>query len=111
MDEFDVWWQSTATPIEQRDPHIRYHAQRAWQDALIIGEARGRVLGMEEAAGRKIKTATPRELPRCGSGGLHDEQQYCFEKGWKEGQAVLRKAIRQAAAQVEGKNAKAATSL
>jgi hypothetical protein len=50
MDEFDVWWQSTATPIEQRDLHIRYHAQRAWQDALAIGEARGRVLGMEEAA-------------------------------------------------------------
>jgi len=37
----------------------------------------------------------PRELPRYGSGGLHDEQQNCFEAGWKEGIAAFRKMLRE----------------
>lgn len=37
----------------------------------------------------------PRELPRCGTGALHDEQQYCFAQGWKEGIAAYRKQLRE----------------
>ena len=36
----------------------------------------------------------PRYLPCCGSGSLWDEQQYCFEKGWREGRKILRKRVR-----------------
>jgi hypothetical protein len=38
----------------------------------------------------------PRELPRCGTGGLHGEQQFCFSLGYKEGKAATRLAIRDA---------------
>lgn len=38
----------------------------------------------------------PRELPRCGTGALHSEQQYCYEKGWKEAIAAYRKQLREA---------------
>lgn len=44
----------------------------------------------------KKKAPKPRELPTCGTGGLHGEQQYCFEKGWKEGIAAYRKMLREA---------------
>ena len=36
----------------------------------------------------------PRELPIYGSGGLHEEQQHCYELGYREGIAALRKAQR-----------------
>lgn len=36
----------------------------------------------------------PRQLRRCGTGGLLGEQQYCYEKGYREGIAFLRKAQR-----------------
>lgn len=36
----------------------------------------------------------PRELPQQGTGALFDEQQYCFNKGWKEGIAALRKSVK-----------------
>lgn len=41
-----------------------------------------------------VKAPKPRTLPSLGSGSLHDEQQYCYEKGWKEGIAAFRKAQR-----------------
>lgn len=37
----------------------------------------------------------PRELPRYGTGSLHDEQQHCFELGWREGIAAYRKMLRE----------------
>ena len=43
----------------------------------------------------RIRVSKARTLPRYGSGGLHDEQQYCFECGYKEGVAATRKAIRE----------------
>jgi len=39
------------------------------------------------------KTKGPRTLAKRGSGGLHAEQQYCFEMGYREGVAAIRKAI------------------
>jgi hypothetical protein len=43
-----------------------------------------------------IKIKKPRELSKCGTGALLDEQQFCFEKGYKEGVAAARHAIREA---------------
>ena len=42
---------------------------------------------------KTTKTKGPRTLAKRGSGGLHGEQQYCFEMGYREGVAALRKAI------------------
>ena len=44
----------------------------------------------------RVRAAKPRELPQCGFGSLHDEQQYCYELGYREGIAALRKAQREA---------------
>jgi len=44
----------------------------------------------------RVRAAKPRELPRYGTGSLHDEQQYCYELGYREGIAALRKAQRTA---------------
>ena len=43
----------------------------------------------------RIRAPKPRELSVCGSGGLHDEQQFCYELGYREGIAALRKAQRE----------------
>lgn len=80
--EFEKWW-----------------ARKCWaflevteQQAREIFEA-GRITGIDQAlAAGKGK---PRELPSVGSGALWGEQQFCFEKGWKEGRALLRKSIRE----------------
>ena len=46
-----------------------------------------------EACGR-IRAKKPRELKPVGRGILLDEQQFCFDKGWREGAASVRSAIR-----------------
>jgi hypothetical protein len=46
-----------------------------------------------EACGR-VRAAKPRELKPVGRGRLLDEQQFCFDKGWREGAASVRAAIR-----------------
>ena len=42
----------------------------------------------------KTKTGKPRELKPVGRGMLLNEQQFCFDKGWREGAAAVRAAIR-----------------
>jgi hypothetical protein len=46
-----------------------------------------------EECGR-VRAAKPRELKPVGRGTLLDEQQFCFDKGWREGAASVRAAIR-----------------
>jgi hypothetical protein len=46
-----------------------------------------------EACGR-VKAKPSRQLKPVGTGALLDEQQYCFSKGWREGAASVRAAIR-----------------
>lgn len=41
----------------------------------------------------KTRAPTPRTLGQRGTGALHGEQQYCFEMGYREGAAAVRKAI------------------
>ena len=48
----------------------------------------------EREACSRIRAAKPRELKPVGLGTLLDEQQYCFDKGWREGAASVRAAIR-----------------
>ncbi|MEN6622934.1 MAG: hypothetical protein ABFD50_15470 [Smithella sp.] len=43
----------------------------------------------------RTKQPKPRELPICGMGQLHSEQQFCFEEGWKAGIKAFRKAQRE----------------
>jgi hypothetical protein len=42
----------------------------------------------------KTRAGKPRILPSVGTGALWSEQAYCFTKGWHEGAASVRKAIR-----------------
>jgi hypothetical protein len=42
----------------------------------------------------KTKARKPRELKPVGRGAFLDEQQFCFDKGWREGAASVRAAIR-----------------
>lgn len=42
----------------------------------------------------KTRARKPRALSVYGTGALYGEQQYCFECGWREGAAAVRKAIR-----------------
>ena len=48
----------------------------------------------EREACAKTKAGKPRELKPVGRGTLLDEQQFCFDKGWCEGAASVRAAIR-----------------
>lgn len=48
----------------------------------------------EREACSRIRAAKPRELKPVGRGTLLDEQQFCFDKGWREGAASVRAAIR-----------------
>ena len=41
----------------------------------------------------KTRSPKPRTLPTVGTGALHGEQQYNFEKGYREGASAVRKAI------------------
>lgn len=43
----------------------------------------------------KTPAPKPRKLSPVGSGSLLSEQQYCFEKGWKEGIASFKKILRE----------------
>jgi hypothetical protein len=42
----------------------------------------------------RTRAGKPRILPSIGMGALWPEQSYCFTKGWHEGAASVRKAIR-----------------
>jgi len=49
-----------------------------------------------------IKSPKPQELPRRGTGSLHDEQQWCYDKGFREGVAAFRKALKERVAKSGG---------
>jgi hypothetical protein len=63
-------------------------------DAICGIEAirRFRDLVLEEASKKRIEK--PRELPRVGAGALWDGYQFCYEKGYREGAAAVRRSIR-----------------
>ena len=57
-----------------------------------VAHESGRQAEREECG--KTRAGTPRSLPPCGTGAFLADQQYCFDKGWKEGAASVRKNIR-----------------
>jgi hypothetical protein len=61
-------------------------------DSLKAFEALARADEREACA--KTKAGKPRELKPVGRGTLLGEQQFCFDKGWREGAASVRAAIR-----------------
>jgi hypothetical protein len=48
----------------------------------------------EREACAKTRAGKPRELKPVGRGAFLDEQQFCFDKGWREGAASVRAVIR-----------------
>lgn len=55
---------------------------------------RADAIAAEREACSRVKAAKPRKLKPVGRGMLLDEQQFCFDKGWREGAASVRAAIR-----------------
>jgi hypothetical protein len=45
---------------------------------------------------KNAKVKKPRTLPRVGTGGLHSEQQFCFEKGYNEARRETKRAVMKA---------------
>jgi hypothetical protein len=63
-----------------------------WFDA-VTAQHKQLILAEREACA-KTKVGKPRGLKPVGRGTLLDEQQFCFDKGWCEGVASVRAAIR-----------------
>lgn len=76
--EFEKWWGDDCVGHMQTDK--KELARTAWNAAI-------------QSAAKK-HAPKPRELPPIGTGAFYDYQQYCFEKGWKEGIAAFRKRLR-----------------
>ena len=66
---------------------------RIWTQEHWTEYERSIAAAEREACGR-VKAAKPRKLKSVGRGMLLDEQQFCFDKGWREGAASVRAAIR-----------------
>jgi hypothetical protein len=76
----DAWWDSGSEFREIFDEHLKAF------EALVRAD--------EREACAKTKAGKPRELKAVGRGTLLGEQQFCFDKGWREGAAAVRAAIR-----------------
>lgn len=63
-----------------------------WFDA-VTAQHKQLILAEREACA-KTKAGKPRELKPVGRRAFLDEQQFCFDKGWCEGAASVRAAIR-----------------
>ena len=53
-----------------------------------------KMVAIEREACSRARAAKSRKLKPVGRGRLLDEQQFCFDKGWREGAASVRAAIR-----------------
>lgn len=53
----------------------------------------------------KTRAPKPRILAQRGTGSLRGEQQYCFEMGYREGAAAVRKAISEKVAAIAARKA------
>jgi hypothetical protein len=78
--------------LRDYDSEMRHDFFMGNTDSLKAFEALVRADEREACA--KTRAGKPRELKAVGRGSLLDEQQFCFEKGWREGAASVRAAIR-----------------
>jgi hypothetical protein len=76
---FNDWWDSG-----NEDPE---------EFAALILEYTRKIQAEAFTKAYQMKAGTPRQLSPVGTGALLSEQQYCFDKGWREGAAALRKKI------------------
>ena len=60
--------------------------------ARVAAEKMAQKMAKQTSALIRARVPRPRALPIRGSGALHSEQQYCYETGYREGVAALRKA-------------------
>jgi hypothetical protein len=74
--------------LARADERNRTWTQEHWTDYERS------IAAAEREACAKTKAGKPRELKAVGRGTLLDEQQFCFDKGWREGAASVRAAIR-----------------
>jgi len=74
--------------LVRADERIRTWRREDWT------EYEHSIAAEEREACAKTKAGKPRELKPVGRGMLLDEQQFCFDKGWREGAASVRSAIR-----------------
>lgn len=79
--DFEQWWKKHGQFCRSGGgEYEKTFAFRAWEAAT------------NRAATKRAPK--PRELSPVGTGALLGEQQFCFEKGWKEGISALRKMLR-----------------
>ena len=76
--------QKIARPEFDDDEKICWMLEQTWELAQKA----------EREACAKTRAGKPRELKPVGRGAFLDEQQFCFDKGWREGAASVRAAIR-----------------
>jgi hypothetical protein len=78
---------------------VRADERNSWPAEMEAMERQVNILtdalAAEREACAKTKVGKPRELKPVGRGTLLDEQQFCFDKGWCEGVAAVRAAIRE----------------
>lgn len=43
----------------------------------------------------RVRTNKPKQLRQCGTGALLSEQQYCYDRGYRDGVAALRRSQRE----------------
>ena len=85
-DDFNKWWDEDVL-VEDNPFTVGTSAYWAWEGWCAAVKA-------EREACAKTKAGKPRELKAVGRGTLLGEQQFCFDKGWREGAASVRAAIR-----------------
>ena len=73
-------------------PHLDGIYQEAIEKFAALVEAAARADEREKCS--RTRAGKPRILPSIGMGALWSEQSCCFTKGWHEGAASVRKAIR-----------------
>jgi hypothetical protein len=79
--DFEKWWKEHGQFCRAGGgTYEKTFAFRAWEAATDRATSK--------------RGPKPRNLPVVGTGALYGEQQYCFERGWKEGIAAFRKMLK-----------------
>ena len=110
MNSYQIWWDTEGSamqplPNEDMEEFAKRITAIAWSNGEFVERNRTwtqehwteyerSIAAQEREACAKTKAGKPRELKPVGRGTLLDEQQFCFDKGWREGAASVRAAIR-----------------
>ena len=90
----EPYWSATDDELKAFVEQVRADERnRTWTQEHWT-EYENSIAAAEREACAKTKAGKPRELKAVGRGTLLGEQQFCFDKGWREGAASVRAAIR-----------------